>query len=40
MNSVKISIRRFILRELSPEDATVRYLSWFEGDSVKKYSAK
>ena len=37
MNYVKILTRRFILRELTPEDTTVKYLSWFEGDSVKKY---
>jgi RimJ/RimL family protein N-acetyltransferase len=36
MNDIKISTSRFILRELTPDDATVRYLGWFENDSIKK----
>ena len=36
MNYVQIPTPRFILKELTIEDATPRYLSWFEADSVKK----
>jgi RimJ/RimL family protein N-acetyltransferase len=37
MKKIKIKSERFILRTLTKADATIQYLSWFDGDAVKKH---